>query len=92
MESHNIYVLYCEHSLLRDIKGDLTDIICTAVNRVTTGQALGAQQMRSLWAVGVRTKEAKETLSQSGIEVNGMRVTMHINLYRSKSRGRAGHH
>ena len=79
MESKNIFILYCEHSLLSGVRGDLTDIICTAVNSVINGQALGAQKMRSLWAIGVRSNEARETLSQSGIMVNDMRIPLHIN-------------
>ena len=36
----SMYTLYCEHSLLTKIK-DLTDIIYTDVNKVTSGQAIG---------------------------------------------------
>ena len=48
METQNsLYTFYREHSLLSKMKGDLTDIICTAVNEVTTGQAIGAQKNKS---------------------------------------------
>ena len=79
MEPKNIFILYCEHSLLSGVMGDLTDIICTAVNSVVNVQALGAQKMRSLWAIGIRSNEARETLSQSGIMVNDMRIPLYIN-------------
>ena len=36
--------IYCEHSLISDVRGDITDILCTAVNLVTSGQAIGAQR------------------------------------------------
>ena len=79
MESKNIFILYCEHPLLSSVRGDLTDIICTAVNSVVNGQKLGAQKMRSLWLIGIRRNEAGEILSQSGIMVNDMRIPLHIN-------------
>ena len=45
MEIENsMYTLYCEHSLLSNVRGDLTDILCTAINEVTNGQAIGAQK------------------------------------------------
>ena len=75
MKSKNIFILYCEHSVLSGVRGDLTDIICSVIN----GQALGAQNMRSLWDIAVIMPE---TLSQSGIMVNGMRIiTLCIYLY-----------
>ena len=43
MEIENsMYTLYCEHSLLSNVRGDLTDTLCTAINEVTIGQAIGA--------------------------------------------------
>ena len=59
---------YCKHSQFHDVKGDLTDIICTAVNKVTSGHAIGTQKMRRVWAIIVRCSEARETLCQTGIE------------------------
>ena len=43
--------LYCEHHQFKDVRGDLTDIIFTAVNNITSGQAIGAQTMRGVWAI-----------------------------------------
>ena len=42
----SLYTLYCEHSLLSKIKGYLTDIICTAVNKVTSGQAIWSTKIK----------------------------------------------
>ena len=78
MESPKMHVLYCEHHQFKDVRGDLTDIICTAVNKVTSGQAIGAQKMRGVWAILVRSNEARETLCQNGIDINGAHIPLHL--------------
>ena len=40
MQSPKMHVLYCKHSQIHEVKGDLTNIICTAVNKVISGQAM----------------------------------------------------
>ena len=60
------------------MRGDLTDILCTAVNLVTSGQAIGAQRMRALWAICVRSNGARETLCQTGIAINGVQIPLHL--------------
>ena len=73
MEIENsMSTLYCEHSLLSYVRGDLTDILCTAINEVTNGQAIGAQKIKALWAICVRDNDARETLCKTGIAVNGV--------------------
>ena len=78
MEYKNNHVLYCEHSNFIEILGDITILICNTVNHVTPAQALGAQKMRSVWAVLVRSNDARETLSQTGITINSVHITMHV--------------
>ena len=73
-----MYTIYCEHSLISDVRGDLTDIVCTAVNLVTSGQAIGAQRMRALWVICVRSNDARETLGQTGIVINGVQIPLHL--------------
>ena len=73
-----MHVLYCEHHQFKDVRGDLTYIICTAVNKVTSGQAIGAQKMRGVWAILVRSNEARETLCQNGIDINGAHIPLHL--------------
>ena len=75
----SLYTLYCEHSLLSKIKGDLTDIICTAVNKVTSGQVIGAQKLWGVWEICVRDNDARETLCNTGIIVNGAQIPLHLN-------------
>ena len=80
METQNsLYTLYCEHSLISNVRGDLTDIICTAVNEVTSGQAIGAKKIRAVWAICVRDNNARETLCNTGIDVNGAHIPLHLN-------------
>ena len=43
MESKSMYILYCLYSQF-GVRGNLTDIICTAVNKITSGQAIEAQK------------------------------------------------
>ena len=78
MKSPKLHVLYCKHSQFHEVKGDLTNIICTAVNKVTSGQAIGAQKMRGVWAIIVRCNEARETLCQTGIEINDAHIPLHL--------------
>ena len=52
--------------------------MCTAVNLVTSGQAIGAQRMRALWAICVRSNDARETLGQTGIVINGVQIPLHL--------------
>ena len=78
METQDMYTIYCEHSLISVVRGDITDILCTAVNLVTSGQAIGAQRMRALWAICVRSNGARETLCQTGIVINGVQIPLHL--------------
>ena len=79
MESKSMYILYCLHSQFIGVRGNLTDIICSAVNNITSGQAIGAQKIRALWVIAVRSNDARETLLQTGIMVNDMRIELHVN-------------
>ena len=64
-----MYTIYCEHSLISDVRGDLTDILCTAVNLVTSGEAIEAQSQRM---------RARQTLVQTGIIINGVQIPLHL--------------
>ena len=48
------------------------------MNLVTSGQAIGAQRMRALWAICVRSNDARETLCQTGIVINGVQIPLHL--------------
>ena len=73
-----MHVLYCKHLQFHEVMGDLTNIICTAVNKVTSGQAIGAQKMRGVWTIIVRCTEARQTLCQSGIEITDAHNPLHL--------------
>ena len=80
MEIENsMYTLYCEHSLLSNVRGGLTDILCTAINEVTNGQAIGAQKIKAVWAICVRDNNARETLCNTGIAVDGVHIPLYLN-------------
>ena len=78
METLDMYTLYGEHSLISDVRGDLTDILCTVVNLVTSGHDIGAQRIRALWAICVCSNGARETLCQTGIVINGVHIPLHL--------------
>ena len=80
MEIENsMYTLYSENSLLSNERGDLTDILCTVINEVTNGQAIGAQKIKAVWAICVRDNDARVTLCKTGIAVNGVHIPLYLN-------------
>ena len=83
---NNMYTLFCEHSLLSNVRGDLTDILCTAINEVTNGQAIGAQKIKAVWAICVRDNDARETLCKTGMAVNGVHIPLYLNNPRTMHR------
>ena len=44
METKSMYILYCMHSQFIDVRGNLTDIICSAVNNITSGKTIWAHK------------------------------------------------
>ena len=60
------------------MRGDITDILCTAVNLINSGQAIGAQRMSALWAICVCSNGARETLCHTGIVINGVQIQLHL--------------
>ena len=76
-KSTSMYKLFCEHSCLTDVSGDITVHLSNAVNKVMRGQAIGAQKIRSLWAICVRSQDAVDTLHQTGIVVNNTHIPLH---------------
>ncbi len=50
-------ILYCKHDDLSHLRGDLTFHLCTAINNLHRNQAVGAQKLRAVWAMGVRSPD-----------------------------------
>ena len=68
----NFNIIYCKHNDVKFLKGDITFQICLAVNKIVRWQAVGAQHMRGVWLICVKSREAKKTL-----------LTTHIKLEKS---------
>ena len=83
---NSMYTFYCEHSLLSNVRGDLTDILYTAINEVINRQAIGAQKLKAVWTICVRDNDARETLYKAGISVNDTHIPLHLNNPRTVHR------
>ena len=55
-------IIYCKHNDVRFQNGDITFQIWLAVNKIVRWQAVGAQQIRGVWLICVKSREAKKTL------------------------------
>ena len=72
---------------LSTVPGDITSQICTAINNLYPGEALGAQKMCSSWIISVRSRETGESLLRSNLTLNGNEVQLYrTNPYDLKTR------
>lgn len=76
-EPNDVSIIFCKHENLVNLTGDITYHICTAINEVVPNQALGAQKIRAVWVIGIRTSQARETLLQTNIIVNNNEVKLY---------------
>ena len=58
--------IYARHRDLGRITGDLTNSICTAINSVTPGEAVGAQLIRGVWYIYVKNEHTRVSLLRLG--------------------------
>ena len=61
--------LYCIHNDVKFLKDDITFQICSGVNKIVRWQVVGAQQMRVVWVICVRPREAKSTLLNKHLRI-----------------------
>ena len=59
-------VIYAKHQNLRNVTGDITHMICTAVNSLTPNQAVAAQLIRGIWFIYVKSVKSRLSLLQRG--------------------------
>ena len=57
-----MHILYCKHSDVKYLSGDITDYLCNAVNQITPLEAIGAQKDRGVWAIALKSADAKSIL------------------------------
>ena len=70
-------VIYCKHSDLRMIKGDITFELCMAINKMFSGQALCAQKLKAVWAICIRESEARKSLLRRGVMIGKNSIDMY---------------
>ena len=70
-------VLFCKHSTLDGLKGDISYTLCNAINNVNKYQALGAQKLKTVWVIIVRSQETKTKLLANGITIDDIHVKMY---------------
>ena len=73
----NFNIIYCKHNDVKFLKGDITFQICLAVNKIVRWQAVGAQHMRGVWLICVKSREAKKTLLTTHIKIENRDVTLY---------------
>ena len=61
MQNNNnaMQIVFCKHSDLRLMRGDISFDICTAINKIIPKQVLCAQKLKSVWAICVSGSDAK---------------------------------
>ena len=79
MTTNSIHLLYCKHYDVRHLRGDITFQICSAVNRLVPCQALGAQQLKGVWLIAVKSAEAKSSLLRRSISIGDQDITVYPN-------------
>ncbi len=65
----SVHLLYVKHFDLRGLQGDITFHLCNAVNKVMSWQAIGAQKMKGLWVIAVKSSDARVTLLEKNITI-----------------------
>ena len=84
--NNTMQVLYCKHSDLKMIRGDITFELCMAVNKILPNQALCAQKLKAVWAICVTDTDAKKTLIRRGIMIKNIQIDLYSeNPYSSDS-------
>ena len=78
-EPAEAFILYCKHSDMGNITGDMTSHICCAINKIVPGPALGTQKIRGIWIIAVHTPQARTSLLQSTITVNQKKAKLQDN-------------
>ena len=72
-------VIYARHKDISNLTGDLTSIICTAINSIVPEEAVFAQKIKGVWLLYVKSDNASVTLLKLGkLTIN---TDVHLYLY-----------
>ena len=87
--SNDIHLVFCKHTDVLHLKEDITFDLCAAINKVVKWQALGAQKLRGVWVIRIRTPEARTTLLSTTLHISNREIKLYgANPY-SMAEGRA---
>ena len=82
----DVSILFCKHTDIAFVKGDITLHICQAINELHPNEALDAQKIRGTWIIAVRNPLVRESLLSTNINVNGKELKLYdINPYDIKA-------
>ena len=59
-------VIYARHRDISNLTGDLTSIICTAINSIVPEEAVFAKKIKGVWLLYVKSDNARVTLLKLG--------------------------
>ena len=76
-QENKLHFVFCKHYDVKDLQGDITFQICSAVNKIVKWQALGAQKLRGIWIIGLKTESAKTTLLQSTLSIANHEIKLY---------------
>ena len=79
-DGSEVPILYCKHSAISALEGDLSFHLCSGINTIHKNQALGAQKLKTLWIIVVRTFEVRDSLLTSGITVNNTNIKLYAQI------------
>lgn len=82
--SKEVSIVFCKHSDVDDLSGDITSHICSAIDQRLPGQALGAQKIRGVWVIGVGSQAAADTLITSHIDINNKKMKYFLRIHMKK--------
>ena len=79
MQNNNnaMQIVFCKHSDLRLMRGDISFDICTAINKIIPKQVLCAQKLKSVWAICVSGSDAKNILIRRGLTINDRQIELY---------------
>ena len=70
-EPADVFILYFKYYDMVNITGDRTyHILCCAINKIVSGQALDEQTIKRIWIIAVHNPQVIPFLLQSNITVN----------------------
>ena len=65
-DGNNLSLIYCKHSDISHLLGNLTFHNCSSINKLYKNKAEAAQKLRGVWVIVVRSDNTRSALLQDG--------------------------